>query len=91
MASKKVNFFRSLISDETGEVSSKRFIVIFCVLLLSGLLIYDMQCIDCKSPNEIIIDALSIIAIIALGGTSADKFSLKQPANDNSQGENTSS
>ena len=88
MASKKENFFRSLISDETGAISSKRFIVIFCVLLFAGLLIYDMQCINCKPPNEVIIDALAIIAIIALGGSSVDKFSLKYPARNDSESEN---
>jgi tetrahydromethanopterin S-methyltransferase subunit E len=71
-------FSSSRISDETGAVSSKRFIAIFCVLVLAALLFWDMWCPNCKRPTEIIVDALNWIAMVALGSSSADKFSIRK-------------
>jgi hypothetical protein len=82
---KKIGFFRSLLSDERGAISSKRFIAIFCVLILAALLFWDMWCPNCKRPTEIIVDALNWIAMVALGSSSADKFSIRK--NDNNEQE----
>lgn len=82
---KKSNFFKSLVSDERGAISSKRFIAIFCVLILACLLFWDMWCPNCKRPTEVIVDALNWITMVALGSTSADKFSLRKEINNEQQ------
>jgi tetrahydromethanopterin S-methyltransferase subunit E len=83
MTEKKVGFFRSLFSDERGAISTKRFIAIICVLVLCFLLCYNLWCPDCKSPSEIIIDAINYITCVALGSSTADKFSLRKKDSEN--------
>lgn len=73
----KQGFWRSLISDERGAVSSKRIIAIICVLALCAILFYPFWFNDVRTPSEFVIDALKYIGCISLGSTTADKFSLK--------------
>jgi hypothetical protein len=82
----KQGFWRSLISDERGAVSSKRIIAIICVLALCVILFYPFWFNDARTPSEFVVDALKYIGCISLGSTTADKFSLK-----NIEGNNTSS
>jgi hypothetical protein len=73
----KQGFWRSLISDERGAVSSKRIIAILCVLALCVILFYPFWFNDARTPSEFVVDALKYIGCISLGSTTADKFSLK--------------
>ena len=73
----KQGFWRSLISDERGAVSSKRIIAIICVLALCVILFYPFWFNDARTPSEFVVDALKYIGCISLGSTTADKFSIK--------------
>jgi hypothetical protein len=77
-----MKFFKSMISDERGAVSSKRIIAIICVLCLCFLMFYPVWCADCKSPSEVIVDAIKYIAMTSIGTTTADKFSFKKETTD---------
>lgn len=79
----KNSFWRSLLSDERGAVSSKRFIAVFCVLILCAILVYTIICPDCKSPSEIVVDGLKYITMVSLGSSSVDKFSIKKESSSN--------
>jgi hypothetical protein len=83
MTTKKAGFFRSLLSDERGAISTKRFISIICVMVLCFLLCYELWCPNCKSPSEIIVDAINYITCVALGASSADKFSFRNKSSEN--------
>jgi len=73
----KKGFWRSLISDERGSVSSKRIIAITCVVALCVILFYPFWFHDMRSPSEFVVDALKYIGCVSLGSTTADKFSYK--------------
>ena len=83
MSDKKQSFFKSLLSDERGSISTKRFIAIICVLVLCFLLCYGLWCPECKSPSEIIVDAINYITCVALGASTADKFSFREKKSEN--------
>jgi hypothetical protein len=76
-------FWKSLISDERGEVSSKRIIAITCVLALCVILFYPFWFNDARTPSEFVVDALKYIGCVSLGSTTADKFSLKNIESNN--------
>lgn len=73
-----MNFFRSLISDERGSVSSKRIIAIVCVFCLCTIMFYPIFCDSCRTPSEVIVDAIKYITMVSLGSTSVDKFTFKE-------------
>jgi hypothetical protein len=73
----KHGFWRSLISDERGAVSSKRIIAIICVVALCVILFYPFWFSDLRTPSEFVVDALKYIGCVSLGSTTADKFSFK--------------
>ena len=73
----KHRFFRSLISDERGAVSSKRIIAIICVVALCVILFLPFWFNDMKTPSEFVVDALKYLGCVSLGSTTADKFSTR--------------
>lgn len=75
---KEHGFWRSLISDETGSVSSKRFIAIFCVVIVAVLIFLEIFLPEAKKPSSVLIDAINYIGMAAIGASSADKFSNRE-------------
>lgn len=73
-----MNFFKSMISDERGAISSKRIIAIICVLCLCFLMFYPVWCSECKSPSEVVVDAIKYIAMTSVGSSTIDKFTHKK-------------
>jgi len=63
----KKGFFRSMFSDESGEISSKRILGTICVLALVIALLTKMQ------PNEHLISAVEYLGISLFFATSSDK------------------
>jgi phosphate/sulfate permease len=74
-----MKFFKSLLADENGAMSSKRLIALICTLALCTLLFITSMYGKAVSPSETIIESITFICCVAMGATTADKFSLKKP------------
>jgi hypothetical protein len=68
------NFFRSMFSDETGEISAKRILGAICVLSLVVALMANVFSYGKMKPADNLVDAITMFAIGAFGLTSLDKF-----------------
>ncbi len=70
-------FLKDLLSEDS-QVSSKRFIALcgFFFLVVT-MLINSFSDIN-KAPAESLVDAVQIITIIAIGGSTADRFTNKK-------------
>lgn len=68
----KKNFFRSMFSDESGDISSKRILGTLCVLCILFVLVCGCYIKDLK-PDANLIDAVTYIAIALIFATSSDK------------------
>lgn len=69
------NFFRNMLSDVDGEVSSKRTIMFLCTFAL--LITWGSNLWCGAKIEEFIFDGLLYIVAISLGVTAAEKFSRK--------------
>ena len=67
-------FFKQLLSDESGNYSSKRLGGLLCVLALVTSLIANTFTHNDIRPAEYLVDAVALFAFGALGLTSIDKF-----------------
>ncbi len=67
-------FFKQLLSDETGNYSSKRLSGLLCVIALVISLIANTFTHNDIRPAEYLVDAVALFAFGALGLTSIDKF-----------------
>lgn len=70
-----MNFFKELISDEKGCISSKRVAGILCVLALVFCLVFNTIFPENK-PSDTLVDAVALFAFGAFGLTSFDKYSV---------------
>lgn len=75
MKNTPVNFFKSLISDVDGQISSKRLVIFICTLAL--LITWACNLWYSLSVEEFIFEGLLYIVVIGLGVTTAEKFSRK--------------
>lgn len=71
---KKGGFFKQLISDENGIVSSKRLSGLLCVIALVIALMVNVFSCGKMTPSEILVESIALFAFGALGLTSIDKF-----------------
>jgi len=72
------NFFLQMVS-EGSKVSSKRVIALFGFLILViTMLITTFTPMD-KIPDARLVDAVELIILVALGGSSVEKFKPKKP------------
>lgn len=79
------DWFKQLLSDERGVVSSKRFIGIICSLTLCFTLYNNSFTSSDSAPSDSLVDAVALLAFGCLGLTSIDKFvASRQPKDNNS-------
>lgn len=85
---KLFRFFKSAMTDERGQVSHKRIISLLCFLVLSFVFVYKIFCPNCIQSDPILVDGLIVICCVAMGATSLDKFSLRNPTSQNNEQDN---
>ena len=76
-------FFKELLSDETGVISSKRISGLICVLGLVVALIANTFTHGDIKPSDALVDTVGLLAFGALGLTSIDKFTKNRTNNSN--------
>lgn len=76
-------FFKQLLSDESGNYSSKRLGGLICVLALVVSLIANTFTHGDIKPAEYLVDAVALFAFGSLGLTSIDKFTKNKSKNNN--------
>ena len=67
-------FFKQLLSDESGNYSSKRLGGLLCVIALVIALVANTFTHNDIRPAEYLVDAVALFAFGSLGLTSIDKF-----------------
>lgn len=82
---KKMNWFKDMILDERGHISSKRFIGI-----ISAFVIWVSMLISLFTKNDFKVDGLlaEIVALLAFGSlglSTVDKFSLRKKTENNNE------
>ena len=68
-----MNFFKQLVSDENGCISSKRLAGLLCIIALIFGFIYNTIS-PTNKPSDALIDALALFAFGSFGLTSIDKY-----------------
>ena len=74
---KVLNWFKSLLSDERGSVSSKRVVGIMCAVFLCVTMYHNSFSEEHIAPSEVLVQSVALLAFGCLGLTSIDKFSFK--------------
>ena len=69
-----MGFFKSLLQDEQGAISSKRVAGLICVLCLNASLIINTISPKEHQPSAPIVNAISLLAFGCLGLTTFDKY-----------------
>lgn len=69
-----MGFWKQLVSDESGNVSSKRVAGLLCVVALVASLIANTFSHESIKPSDALVQAVSLFAFGALGLTSIDKY-----------------
>lgn len=70
-------FLKSLLSDESGAMSSKRFVGIIASFILFTVMLMFVIMESANTPPDAIINGIVVIAVGCLGLSSVDKFSSK--------------
>lgn len=78
MAMKK--FFKSLLSDESGQQSTKRILAIIGTLFLCVTMMLNSYSHEEIKPSSELVSAVEMIVIVCVGATTVDKFSKKRTA-----------
>lgn len=68
------NFFKSMLSDERGAVSSKRIIGFMCATFLCVTMALNSYSHESVKPSDKLVDAVLAIACICIGASTVDKF-----------------
>ena len=74
-----INFFKSLLSDERGQQSTKRVLALIGTLFLCATLIVGICVGAGHAPNSEVVSAIEFIVIACIGATTVDKFSHRVP------------
>lgn len=74
---KVLNWFKSLLSDERGSVSSKRVVGIMCAIFLCITMYKNSFSDENVSPSDTLVQSVALLAFGCLGLTSLDKFTFK--------------
>lgn len=69
-----IDWIKKVISDESGNQSSKR------VIAITGSIILFVSHLFCLNPNPAVVEGTVWVICIGLGATSLDKFSAKKGA-----------
>jgi hypothetical protein len=75
MKESMTNFFKGVIADVDGQISSKRLIVFLCTFAL--LITWASNLWWGAKLDEFIFEGLLYIVVVGLGVTAAEKFSRK--------------
>lgn len=73
-------FFKSLLSDESGQQSTKRILAILGTAFLCVTMILNSYSHEEIKPAPELVAAVEAIVIVCIGATSIDKFSRKNTA-----------
>jgi len=71
---KLLNGVKSLLSDERGSISSKRFVGIICALFLCVTLYQNSFSEEHIAPSAPLVESVAALAAACLGLTSLDKI-----------------
>lgn len=74
---KALNWFKSLLSDERGSVSSKRVVGLMCAIFLCITMYHNSFSDEHIAPSEALVQSVALLAFGCLGLTSIDKFTFK--------------
>jgi hypothetical protein len=77
-----INFFKSLLSDERGQQSTKRVLALIGTLFLCATLIVGLYVESGNAPSDKVVSAIEFIVIVCIGATTVDKFSHRVPKKD---------
>lgn len=69
-----MGFWKQLVSDESGNVSSKRVAGLLCVVALVASLIANTFSHESIKPSDVLVESVALFAFGALGLTSIDKY-----------------
>jgi hypothetical protein len=69
-----MGFFKSLLQDENGQISSKRFAGLICVLFLNATLLISSFSHRDIEPAESLVNVVAFLAFGSLGLSSIDKY-----------------
>lgn len=73
-------FFKSLLSDESGQQSTKRILAIIGTLFLCVTMMLNSYSHEEIKPSSELVSAVEMIVIVCVGATTIDKFSKKSAA-----------
>jgi hypothetical protein len=75
---KLLAFFKSMVSDEKGSVSSKRVVGLMCSVTLCFTLAYSLFAKTNNTISPTLIESVALLAFGCLGLTSLDKFTFNK-------------
>ena len=81
----KKNFIKSMLSDESGNVSSKRFVGIVAGLSLCITMYVNSYSHGDIKPSDSLVNAVSMLSFGCLGLASVDKIFGKKSNNDKTE------
>ena len=76
------NFVKSLMNDERGQQSTKRFLAIFGTIILSLTLILSLFSNKTLNEGNQLVSAIETIIIVCITTTTIDKFSNRKPSSE---------
>jgi len=81
MSENKKEMLRNMMSDERGQLSSKRILAYICTLTLCVVMILNSIFTKTITPSAELVNAVMMIACTCIGSTAVDKFSYKGEPN----------
>jgi hypothetical protein len=76
------NFFKSMLSDEKGAISSKRICGVLCTIILCATLFANQFTAEHIKPSDMLVECVTALAFGCLGLSSIDKFTAKKNSSD---------
>jgi hypothetical protein len=76
---------KSLLSDEKGQASSKRFVGIICAFSLCITMYHNSFSDQAIAPSTPLVESVALLAFGCLGLSSIDKFTLRKTKQDEPQ------
>lgn len=79
---KLLGFFKCMLTDERGSVSSKRVVGLMCSITLCFTLGYSLFAKTNNTISPTLIESVALLAFGCLGLTSLDKFTFSKKSED---------
>ena len=80
-----MKFFKKLLTDERGSISTKRLVSLICAIFICSTLLINSFSHQEIGPSDKLVDAVMIICCVAMGATTFDKFSFKEKVDESSE------